>query len=90
MDYLYTQTDTKIITASTMMENHASARVLEKNGFLKVLPGVPEDWGYPLPTRADKWIRIKQTEYMKETVHLREHQRTYQRTQQREQLKGGS
>ena len=56
-DYLFTQTDTKLITASTMTENHASARVLEKNGFLKVLSGVPEDWGHPRLIRADKWVR---------------------------------
>ena len=57
VDYLFTQTDTRIITASTMIENHASARVLEKNGFLRILSGVPEDWGYPKPVKADKWIR---------------------------------
>ena len=57
VDYLYGCTDTEIITASTMVENLASARVLEKNGFLKTATGVPEDWGYPEPTIADKWFR---------------------------------
>ena len=57
VEYLYTQTDTKIITASTMIENRASARVLEKNGFLRVFSGVPENWGRPKLIRADKWIR---------------------------------
>ena len=55
--YLFEQTDTEIITASTMIENHASARVLEKNGFIRTARAVPEDWGYPQPTIADKWFR---------------------------------
>lgn len=57
VDYLYTRTDIGIITASTMIENKASARVLEKNGFIKTVSGVPEDWGYDSPVIADKWIR---------------------------------
>jgi ribosomal-protein-alanine N-acetyltransferase len=57
VDYLYTNTDIEIITASTMIENKASARVLEKNGFSLVVSGADEDWGYPLPTKSDKWIR---------------------------------
>ena len=57
VDYLYTQTDIEIITASTMVENAASARVLEKNDFVCVVRGVGEDWGYSAPTLADKWIR---------------------------------
>ena len=56
-EYLLDETDTEIITASTMIENRASARVLEKNGFSLVVHDVPEDWGYPEPTAADKWIR---------------------------------
>ena len=46
----------EIITASTMTENHASARVLQKNGFILVNHAVDEDWGFPDPTPADKWI----------------------------------
>ena len=57
IDYLYGETDIEIITASTMIENHASAKVLQKNGFDLVSAAVPEDWGYPSPTIADKWIR---------------------------------
>ena len=57
VDYLYHETDIEIITASTMIENHASAKVLEKNGFELVVHAVPEDWGYESPTIADKWIR---------------------------------
>ena len=57
IDYLYTKTDIEIITASTMVENIASAKVLRKNGFDLVSKAVPEDWGYENPTIADKWIR---------------------------------
>lgn len=57
VNYLFGQTDIEIITASTMVENRASAHVLEKNGFSLVVAGAREDWGYPQPTMADKWIR---------------------------------
>ena len=55
--YLYEETDIEIITASTMIENQASARVLRKNGFSLVVHAVEEDWGYDKPTMTDKWIR---------------------------------
>ena len=55
--YLYGETDIEIITASTMIENGASASVLRKNGFTLVVHAVGEDWGYEQPTIADKWIR---------------------------------
>ena len=55
--YLYGETDIQIITASTMAENRASAKVLTKNGFTLVVSGAEEDWGYPGPTPTDKWIR---------------------------------
>ena len=57
VDWLYRETDTDIITASTMVENQASARVLIKNGFTLVVHAAEEDWGYDAPTIADKWIR---------------------------------
>ena len=57
IDYLYNETDIEIITASTMVENQASARVLRKNGFQLVVHAANEDWGYKTPTIADKWIR---------------------------------
>ena len=57
IDYLYGETDIEIITASTMIENKASARVLEKNGFIRTSRSVPEDWGFETPTIADKWFR---------------------------------
>lgn len=55
-NWLLGQTDIEIITASTMVQNRASARVLEKNGFTLVNTAVDEDWGYDQPTPADKWI----------------------------------
>ena len=57
VSYLYNETDIEIITASTMIENYASARVLEKNDFDLVVHAVPEDWGYEEETISDKWIR---------------------------------
>ena len=57
VDELLNDRGIEIITASTMVENHASARVLQKNGFTFVNGAVDEDWGYPEPTPADKWIR---------------------------------
>ena len=57
VDYLYGETDIEIITASTMIENQASANVLRKNGFTLVVHAVGEDWGYDRPTVTDKWIR---------------------------------
>ncbi len=56
-DYLYSETDIEIITASTLPENIASAKVLRKNGFELVVHGSDEDWGYESPLPTDKWIR---------------------------------
>ena len=56
-DYLYTETDTESITASTMIQNQGSANVLKKNDFSLVVHAVPEDWGFDEPILADKWIR---------------------------------
>lgn len=56
MNYLFHETDIKIITASTMIENQASANVLKKNGFLLAVHADKEDWGYEEPTVTDKWI----------------------------------
>ena len=57
VDYLYSVTDIEIITASTMVENKASFRVLEKNDFDLVVSGAEEDWGFDGMTLADKWVR---------------------------------
>ena len=54
--YLYAETDIEIATASTMVENVASARVLEKADFIRTARYVEEDWGYPAPTIIDKWV----------------------------------
>ncbi len=55
--YLYGETDVEIITASTMVENEASANVLKKNRFSLVSHAVGEDWGRGSATIADKWIQ---------------------------------
>ncbi len=57
IDYLYDETDIEIITASTMVENRASAHVLQKNDFQMVVHAADEDWGYDKPTVTDKWVR---------------------------------
>lgn len=57
VDYLYNETDIEIITASSMIENQASANVLKKCGFTLVNSGVEEDWGLEKPVLVDKWIR---------------------------------
>lgn len=54
--YLYGETDIKIIVASTMVGNVAATRVLEKADFIRAARYVEEDWGYPEPTIADKWL----------------------------------
>ena len=55
--YLLEETDIRIITASTMKENTASANVLKKNGFKPVGYTVFENWGYAKPILTLKWIR---------------------------------
>ena len=54
--YLLEETDVEVITASTMLENHASARVLQKNGFRRVMHGAWEDWGFEKLAAVDKWL----------------------------------
>ena len=54
--YLIQETDIKIITASTMVQNRAISRVVEKNNFLLVASRADEDWGYTQPTLANKWV----------------------------------
>ena len=54
--YLYAETDVEITTASMMVDNVASARVLEKADFIRTARYVEEDWGYPEPTVVDKWV----------------------------------
>lgn len=57
VDYLYAQTDTEIVTASSMIENDACTKALQKNGFSLVKTAAEEDWGYDHPTLANKWIK---------------------------------
>ena len=56
ISYLNDETDIEIITASSMVENKASAAVLRKNNFILVTTA-KEDWGYDTPISAHKWIR---------------------------------
>ena len=56
-EYLLGEKNMKVVTASVMVENKASERVLEKAAFRCVLHSVPEDWGHSRPVKADKWIR---------------------------------
>ncbi|WP_330054932.1 GNAT family N-acetyltransferase [Ruminococcus sp.] len=56
ISYLNDETDIEIITASSMVENKASAAVLRKNNFILVTTA-KEDWGYDKPISAHKWIR---------------------------------
>ena len=56
LDYAFGQTDIAIVTASSMIENVASAHVLEKVGFVRIAHGVKEDWGFDEPATVDKWF----------------------------------
>ena len=53
VNYLYSSTEIEIITASTMVENMASRRVLEKNDFIQTTIA-EEDWGYQEPVSVNK------------------------------------
>lgn len=55
-DYLFKETDIEIITADTMVENKASAHVLEKNGFMSTHTVRKEDWGHNESTEAYTWF----------------------------------
>ena len=55
ISYLNDETDIEIITASSMVENKASAAVLRKNNFI-IVTTAGEDWGYDTPISAHKWI----------------------------------
>ena len=55
-DYLIGQTDVRKITAHVMAENAASARVLEKNGFVLRWTGLREDWGRGSPVLVNKYM----------------------------------
>ena len=53
----YRQSDgAGLITASTMVDNKASAHVLEKNGFMTTSNIHKEDWGHAESTDAYRWF----------------------------------
>ncbi len=54
--YLLEEADLKTITAHVLHDNRASARVLQKNGFLLKYPGLWEDWGFPDLLLTDKYV----------------------------------
>ncbi|MBQ6162933.1 MAG: GNAT family N-acetyltransferase [Clostridia bacterium] len=54
--YLIERTDVRKITAHVMAENAASARVLEKNGFVLRWTGLREDWGRGAPVLINKFM----------------------------------
>ncbi len=59
VQHLFTNTDIKIITASNIVENPASGKVLEKNGFVKIHASIEEDWGFAHKAIVDKWCLSK-------------------------------
>lgn len=59
VNYLFEQTDITTISASNMVDNPSSGRVLEKNGFSKIEESILEDWGFSQKVYADKWILKK-------------------------------
>ena len=67
--YLLEETDIRIITASPMVENQASATVLKKNGFKRVMHGVWENWGFSKPTVADKWLLTDANHHIQYRFH---------------------
>ena len=58
-DYLFYQTNITTICASNMVDNPASGRILEKNGFIKIEDGVFENWGFSEEVPVDKWVLTK-------------------------------
>lgn len=54
VDHLYSETDIEIVTASTMQDNDASNKTLEKCGFKKTTDSKEEDWGFgeDIPTKV--------------------------------------
>ncbi len=56
INYLFGETDIEIVTASTMVENKASVRLLEKSGFTSTYSVHKEDWGRGESTDAYRWF----------------------------------
>lgn len=61
LEYLFDCTDITLVTASTLPENTASERVLERNGFVLV-ECADEDWGLDKPLPTNKWLLRKRVE----------------------------
>ncbi len=66
-DYLTGRTDVRKITAHVMVENEASAKVLERNGFELKWTGLREDWGKGVPVTINKF-RYKKEKANNETI----------------------
>ncbi len=60
VNYLFNQTDITTISASNMINNLSSGRVLEKNSFSKIGESIFEDWGFSEEVCVDKWIRTRE------------------------------
>ena len=59
INYLFNQTDITTISSSNMVNNPASGRILEKNGFSKIEEAILEEWGFSQKVYVDKWILKK-------------------------------
>ena len=69
--YLIEQTDVRKITAHVMAENAASARVLEKNGFVLRWTGLREDWGRGSPVLINKYMYKLSPEQKQSFIRLK-------------------
>lgn len=54
--YLRDRVGVRTITAHVLVENKASARALEKNGFRMLYGNIMEDWGLGDLVAVDKWV----------------------------------
>lgn len=55
-DYLIQEVGLRTITAHIMCENAASARAVQKNGFLNKYPDLYGDWGFDQLSHTDKYV----------------------------------
>ena len=69
--YLIEQTDVRKITAHVMAENTASARVLEKNGFVLRWSGLREDWGRESSVLVNKYMYMLSPEQKQSLIRLK-------------------
>ena len=59
INYLFNQTDITTISSSNMVDNPASGRVLEKNGFFRIEEAILEEWGFSQKVYVNKWMLKK-------------------------------